>query len=77
MQEHGPYGYHYHTYNYIRPYEKIRFDDAPDPIYGFTLRTRQLFPCEGNKFSKECQDLEANGEVVECQQKRFRLEDHY
>jgi hypothetical protein len=80
LQQNGPHGYHYHTYNYIRPYEQVRFDDAPEPIYGFTLRTRQLFPCEEggqDKFSKECQDLEAKGDVVDCQQKRFRLEHSY
>jgi hypothetical protein len=62
----------YQKNQYIRPYEKIRFDDAPDPIYGFTVRTRQVFPCEG-KAGEDCADLEENGQVVECQQNRFRL----
>ena len=60
------------SYQYIYPYEEIRFDDAPDPIYGFTIRTRQVFPCQRN-VSNECDALEANGRVVECKQNRFML----
>ena len=61
----------YYAYRYIRTHQKIRFDDAPTPIYGFTVRTRQMFSCENN-LAKECLDLEARGEVVECKQNRFR-----
>ena len=64
-------GYHYQKPTYRRPYEKVRFDDAPDPIYGFTVRTRQLSSCERD-FSNECAKLEEKGKVVECQQDRFR-----
>ena len=71
-----PPDYQFHAFRYIRPYQKIRFDDAPGPIYGFTVRTRQLFPCK-DKFSQECMDLEAKGEVVECQQDRFRCDYFY
>ena len=67
-----PGGYYYQTHHYVRPYENVRFDDAPEPIYGFTARTRQLFPCE-NDLSMVCTDLEAAGQVVECDQDRFRL----
>ena len=66
----------YQINQYIRPYEKIRFDDAPDPIYGLTVRTRQVFPCDG-KLADECADLEENGKVVECQQERFRFAIYY
>ena len=62
----------YQTNQYILPYQEIRFDDAPEPIYGFTVRTRQVFPCEG-KLADECKDLEENGQVVDCEQKRFRF----
>ena len=72
QQKYPLYGNYYHKYQYVRPYEQIRFDDAPEPIYGFTVRTRQIFPCEG-KFQAECVDLESRGKVVECDQDRFRF----
>ena len=72
QQKYPLYGDYYHKYQYVRPYEQVRFDDAPEPIYGFTVRTRQLFPCKG-KFQAECVDLETSGNVVECNQDRFRF----
>ena len=62
----------YPKYPYPNQLKKVRFDDAPDPIYGVSLRTRRLFPCDG-KLAENCDKLESSGKVVNCNQARFRF----
>ena len=49
-------------------YNEVRFDDAPEIIYGVSTRTRRRRPCFEN-----CEDLVGEGKVVNCTQPRLRL----
>ena len=49
-------------------YKEVRFDDAPEIIYGVSTRTKRNGPCMEN-----CEDLVSEGKVVNCPQPRVRL----
>ena len=49
---------------------KVLFDDAPEPIYGTVFRTRIQVSCDDPR--TKCDELEAEGKVVECSIPRFR-----
>ena len=70
--------YHAVAQNYhpVQPYYKpkeIKFDDAPEMVYGWVIRTRSFTPCKG-EIKKECDRLEREGKVVQCNIPRFRYE---
>ena len=49
---------------------KVLFDDAPEPIYGTVFRTKIQVSCDDPR--TKCDELEAEGKVVECSIPRFR-----
>ena len=49
---------------------KVLFNDAPEPIYGTVFRTRIQVSCDDPR--TKCDELEAEGKVVECSIPRFR-----
>ena len=49
----------------------VSFDDAPEPIYGMVTRTRKSNDCRYTE--EECNKLEREGKVVQCEIPRFRL----
>ena len=48
----------------------VNFDDAPTAVYGVTFRVRRAYMC-GEK-GMDCDTLEAQGKVVDCEIPRFR-----
>ena len=62
-----PEYYHHPT----PPPKPIRFDDAPEPVYGIATRTRRSFSCEGLS-ERACTLLEKTGSLVNCGAARFR-----
>ena len=48
----------------------VNFDDAPTAVYGVTFRVRRAYMC-GEK-GMDCDTLEAQGKVVDCEISRFR-----
>lgn len=73
---------YYHSVNYTNSNggvqgqneDVLTFDNAPDPIYGFAVRTRRSFPCEENQFEAACEGLEKRGDSLQCKQARFRFD---
>ena len=49
---------------------KVLFNDAPEPIYGTVFRTKIQVSCDDPR--TKCDELEAEGKVVECSIPRFR-----
>ena len=50
---------------------KVTFDDAPEIIYGISFRVRRKYAC-GEKDEVDCDKLEAEGNVVDCDIPRFK-----
>ena len=50
---------------------KVNFDDAPEIIYGIAIRLRRDNDCMDSR--QECEQLELDGKVFECNISRFRL----
>ena len=48
----------------------VRFDDAPEPVYGIAFRVRRIYDC--NDPGQDRGELESEGKVVECNIPRFR-----
>ena len=70
---HHPPNYPIFAANDIKfTHKKVRVDDAPQPVYGVALRSRRFFSCD-EEFQEECEALEAQGDVVDCKQPRFRF----
>ena len=67
IQDHYPPLYEYDTY--YQPV-KTRFDDAPELVYGIAFRVRRIYEC-GEK-GLDCDQLEAEGKIVDCETPRFR-----
>jgi len=68
-----PYHAAAQSYHPVQPYYKpneIKFDDAPEMVYGWVIRTRSFTPCKG-EIKKECDRLEREGKVVQCNIPRF------
>ena len=59
-------------YEYATDYQpvKTRFDDAPELVYGIAFRVRRIYEC-GEK-GLDCDQLEAEGKIVDCETPRFR-----
>ena len=72
VEPYHPPNYPIHAYHVRYGLKIVRFDDAPDPVYGIALRSRRFFTCDGAS-QQECDDLEAKGDVVDCKQPRFRF----
>ena len=64
----GPPGSYSPPPSYDPP--KVNFDDAPTAVYGVTFRVRRAYMC-GEK-GMDCDTLEAQGKVVDCEIPRFR-----
>ena len=64
----GPPGTYSPPPSYDPP--KVNFDDAPTAVYGVTFRVRRAYMC-GEK-GMDCDTLEAQGKVVDCEIPRFR-----
>ena len=59
-------------YEYDTKYQPVttRFDDAPELVYGIAFRVRRIYEC-GEK-GLDCDQLEAEGKIVDCETPRFR-----
>ena len=69
-----PYHAAAQSYHPVQPYYKpkeIKFDDAPEMVYGWVIRTRSFTPCKG-EIKKECDRLERENKVIQCNIPRFR-----
>ena len=64
--------YYPSLYDYATDYQpvKTRFDDAPELVYGIAVRVRRIYEC-GEK-GLDCDQLEAEGKIVDCETPRFR-----
>ena len=64
--------YYLPLYEYATDYQpvKTRFDDAPELVYGIAFRVRRIYEC-GEK-GLDCDQLEAEGKIVDCEIPRFR-----
>ena len=51
---------------------RIRFDDAPEIVYGVAVRTKENFDCNKPGVKHHCEHLEHYGKVVDCDIQRFR-----
>ena len=65
-----------HTHHVIHPVhhvhiKTIRFDNAPEPVYGIAMRYRKFYDC--NDPGQDCEELERDGKIVQCGDlQRFR-----
>ena len=48
----------------------VTFDDAPKLVYGIAFRVRRAYTC--GEQGIDCEELERQGKVVECDINRFR-----
>ena len=64
--------YYLPLYEHALDYQpvKTRFDDAPELVYGIAFRVRRIYEC-GEK-GLDCDQLEAEGKIVDCETPRFR-----
>ena len=58
------------SYKYGYLVKDVKFDDAPEIVYGITFRVRRFYDC--NEEGQDCGKLETEGKVVQCDVSRFR-----
>merc|ERR1719367_14923 len=70
QQPHVATGYNYHPKEPHYYSKEEKFDDAPEIVYGWAIRTRTIEKCEG-EFKDICDELERQNRVVQCNIARF------